>query len=274
MGFPSPATRAPALALGALLFMAHRVHGQSKATPTPIGPLRGALVLDGGPEASGVVARRFVELAGGQNAKIVVIPTAGGDEFARDPATLESYRKLFGRGCCTILHAVDRAMADRPDFSASLGAATGVWISGGAPSVLSNVYWHSATQRALQGVLDRGGVVGGSSAGAIIQGSRVPTTRPERGFGFLRNTIVMPHLNRGRAREMLLAEVAAGVNLGGLGLPERTAAVITNDNVEAIGDGDVVVAGDIVGGRRSPVMLHPGDRLSLKRRVTPETRKP
>lgn len=66
--------------------------GQSiKAAATQVGPSRGVLFLDGGPEASPALASRFVELAGGPKARIVVIPTAGGDEFGRDPATLEAY---------------------------------------------------------------------------------------------------------------------------------------------------------------------------------------
>ena len=67
--------------------------GQASKPGAPhVGPSRGSLVLDGGPEASSSVARRFVELAGGPKARIVVIPSAGGNEFARDPGTLESSR--------------------------------------------------------------------------------------------------------------------------------------------------------------------------------------
>jgi cyanophycinase len=224
------------------------------------------LVLDGGPEASGPVAGRFVELAGGSEARIVVIPSAGGEEFARDPATLESYRKLFGAGRCTVLHTTDRSVADRADFVAPLRDATGVWMSGGTMSTLPDVYWHTATERELRAVLDRGGVVGGSSAGAVVQGARLPTDQPDRGFAFLRDALIMAHLNRGRAREMLVEVVTASPTLVGLGVPENTAVVVRGDSVEVVGAGEVVV---VDGGRPAGqpyVLLRAGDRLTLSPR--------
>jgi len=225
-----------------------------------VGPSRGTLVLDGGPEASTTVGRRFVELAGGPNAKIVLIPSAAGDKAARDPALLEFFRARLGAACCTILHTNDRSTADRTDFVAPLREATGVWIAGGDPAVLSNTYWGTATEHALRALLERGGVVGGSSAGALIHGSRTPTANPDRAFAFLRGTVIMPHLNRGHARELLVAEIQRSGGLIGLGISENTAAVITGDRLDVVGDGDVLVVDG------TSHVLRAGDRFNLKPR--------
>src|SRR4051812_19136814 len=68
------------------VILVHPVNAQIATThaPTAVGPANGTLVLDGGPEATPAVARRFIELAGGDKARIVLIPSAAGDEVARD----------------------------------------------------------------------------------------------------------------------------------------------------------------------------------------------
>jgi cyanophycinase len=235
----------------------------NKPGASQVGPVRGVLLLDGGPEASRLVAGRFVDLAGGPKARIVVIPTAGGDAFARDPATLASYRKRFAAGHCTILHTTDRSEADRRDFVAPLRQATGVWMCGGTSSTLPDVYWHTATERELRAVLDRGGVIGGSSAGACVQGARLPTAEPDKGFAFLRNALIMPHLNRGRARALLLEAIAASPRLVGLGVSEHTAAVVRGDGLEVVGEGDVIVVDGAAHPGQPFTVLQSGDRLVL-----------
>ncbi|MFN8573027.1 MAG: Type 1 glutamine amidotransferase-like domain-containing protein [Gemmatimonadaceae bacterium] len=227
-----------------------------------VGPIRGTLVLDGGPEASAALGRRFVELAGGANARIVVVPTAMGDD-AHDPATLAHYQRLFGDNCCTLLDAADRVEADRAAFASPLATATGVWISGGSPARVADIYWRTTTSRAIRAVLERGGVVGGSSAGAVVLGARVPTTQPDRGFAFLTNVIVMAHANRGRAREMLVSEAAASGMIG-VGIPEGTAVIIRRDSVEVVGPGEVIVASGSNSGAEDYRILREGEHMRLE----------
>lgn len=237
--------------------------GSQSTSSVQVGPPHGALLLDGGPDASPEVARRFVELAGGANAKIVLIPTASGDDAARDPATLQHYRQLFGVGCCNVLHTTRRAAADRAGFAACLQNATGVWITGGSPAAITEAYWHTAVQDAIRAVLDRGGVVGGSSAGALILGSRVPTDHPEHGLSFLRHTIVMPHLNRNNARKMLVDEVAGTPGMIGIGVSENTAAVIRGNSLEVLGIGEVVVVDGRSHGQDQFAVLRAGNQFHL-----------
>ncbi len=139
---------------------------------TAVGPRSGALVIDGGGQDPASV-RAFVALAGGPDAEYVLIPTA--TEAEPDAADLERGRKAFERAFgvshVTVLHTRDRAVADSEAFAAPLKTATGVWFGGGRQWRLVNSYMGTRTQREIEGVLARGGVVGGSSAGATIQGS-------------------------------------------------------------------------------------------------------
>ena len=72
---------------------------------------------------------------------------------------------------CTVLHTTDRKVADSPEFVAPLKDATGVYLEGGRHWRLAEAYLGTLTLKEIFGVLDRGGVVMGGSAGATIQGS-------------------------------------------------------------------------------------------------------
>jgi cyanophycinase len=256
-----------------LIAASHLLMGQAVAPSPRVGPVHGVLVLDGGPEATPAVAQRFVELAGGDDARIVLIPSAAGDDFARDPATLVSYRKLFGPKCCTILHTTQRSIADNPEFVEPLSTATGVWMVGGDTNILPDTYWHTATERALRALLERGGVVGGSSAGAVIQGSQIPTVHRDNGFSLLRNTLIIAHLNRNNARGILVGAVAENPQIIGIGISEKTAAIVTGDQLEVAGEGDVVIADGQSHEGKPFLVLGPGARFELKLRGRDASRK-
>ena len=129
-------------------------------------------MIDGGGQTPAAV-RAFVALAGGPDAEIVLIPTA--TESEPDTAELERGKRAFaaefGVSHVTVLHTRDRSVADTEAFAAPLKTARGVWFGGGRQWRLVDSYMGTRTQREIEGVLARGGVVGGSSAGATIQGS-------------------------------------------------------------------------------------------------------
>ena len=167
--------------------------GQAAASPTtPLLADRGSLVICGGGGLPESVRREFLELAGGPKAKIVVIPTASGDADGPAAARAEFVEPWIKRGVAsaTVLHTRSKARADEPDFTRPLDDATGVWFGGGDQSRVTEVYLGTGVERALHRVLDRGGVIGGTSAGAAIM-SRVMITGGRdqatvgTGFGFL-----------------------------------------------------------------------------------------
>src|SRR5437773_475530 len=136
------------------------------ANPVVKGPERGALVIVGGGKVGTEILSRMFDLAGGKDAPLVVIPTANGqDEYPADWPGLKMFRD-FGATDITLLHTKDRKQADSEAFVRPLMAAKLVWFVGGRQWRLVDVYAHTRTQREIERVLERDGVVAGSSAGA------------------------------------------------------------------------------------------------------------
>ena len=156
-----------------------------QARPVVKGPARGALVIVGGGKVGTDILQRFFELAGGKDAPLVVIPTAGGEEsYPQDWKGLKMF-KAFGATHITVLHTTDRKVADSEAFVKPLLTARAVWFPGGRQWHLVDSYLHTRTQREVERVLERGGVVGGSSAGASILASYLVRGAPQG------NTIMM-----------------------------------------------------------------------------------
>ena len=223
-----------------------------ETTQPKIGPARGTLVVHGGGKLAKEFLSMFVELAGGPNAPLVVIPTAGeADEYSEDWPGLKPWIKA-GFKHIALLHTRDRAEADTPEFVRPLETARAVWITGGRQWRLADVYLATRTEQALRGVLDRGGVIGGSSAGATIQGSYLVRGSPrdntimmspghEQGFGYLRHVAIDQHLlTRHRARDML-SVIAKHPELLGIGIDEQTAIVVHGDIFTVIGTSRVAI---------------------------------
>src|SRR5262245_24847643 len=153
----------------------------------------GKLLLCGGGELPEEVYDKFVEMAGGDEARIVLIPTA----YPFDgPA---HYRRYYGGWLeydvrsFQFLDTDSRAEADTDRFVRPLQQATGVWIGGGAQGRLVDIYGGTRVEAALRGVLERGGVIGGTSAGASVVSKRMIRGGPHTeaycsdGLGFLSN---------------------------------------------------------------------------------------
>ena len=107
-----------------------------------------------------------MELAGGPDAPIVVIPTALTSDKL-EPADLERFRNSFirrGFKNVTVLHTRDRKVANSPAFYEPLKSASGVWFSGGRQWRHADSYLDTKTHKAFFELLDRGGVIAGSSA--------------------------------------------------------------------------------------------------------------
>jgi cyanophycinase len=260
---------------------------------TSSGPPRGALVITGGEFGKGVI-ERFVALAGGPDANFVYVPTGASSlklpsGFIYDPPnsdtpaanTNEFERelcKLFGVSHITVLHTRDRKTANSNNFVEPLRKASGVWLSSGNAGRLAAAYLDTLTQREIEAVLNRGGVVGGNSAGAIIQGSYTVRGRPdkpllmakghERGFGFLKNVAINPHLTEQKRDAELVNVVDAHPELLGIGIDEKAAIVVTADRFEVIGEGRVAIYDNRKHGGNWYHWLVPGDKFDLRNRIS------
>ncbi len=219
--------------------------GAAEPASTRVGPPQGKLLVIGG-GAMGTLWDVFLELAGGKDAPIVVIPTANEKIADVDPAV--NALKSRGATRVTQLHTRDPKVADTEEFVAPLRTAGGVWITGGRQWRLADSYLGTRTQKELAALLARGGAIGGSSAGATIQGSYLVRGAPsgntimmspghEEGFAFLRATAIDQHVNtRGRADDIRVV-LKAHPTLLGIGLDEATALIVSGDRCEIAGTG-------------------------------------
>jgi cyanophycinase len=252
------------------------------------GPERGSLVVVGGGLRDQRIIERFIELAGGPTEAIVVIPTAGpGDDYDRYWPGLEPFRAA-GATNLTVLHTRDRAVADSDAFVRPLRVARGVWFTGGRQWRLADAYLHTRVHEEILALLQRGGVVGGSSAGATIQGSYLVRGDTETntimmgdhevGLGLLRNVAIDQHLLMRNRQFDLLEVIESRPDLLGIGIDENTAIVVQGDEFEVIGQSFVAIYDyerQLDGGGRF-YFLAPGDRYNLRTReparptLTPE----
>lgn len=222
--------------------------GQLEAGGT-FGPEKGWLVVSGGEEpVLPAVTQRFVSLAGGPKAHIVLIPTA----MQKPPEQeIEAYKKWLNAKDITVLDTHDPAVANSDAFVAPLRTATGVWFTGGDESNIVNAYVGTLVQKELKGVLARGGVVGGSSAGAIVLGAigLIPPKRSPSGFvpmdnrtfGLVRNVFIIPHVIQMDWKNRMAEGMAAYQGLLGIGVDAGAAIVIHGNQCQVIGKSKVLV---------------------------------
>lgn len=245
------------------------------------GPRTGSLVVAGGGRLGPEIGKRFVELAGGPDALIVIIPTAGeGEKF--DSGLLDkSFLREAGARNLVLLHTRDRKVADSEAFVAPLRKAGGVWFSGGRQWRLVDSYLNTRTHRELNALLQRGGVIGGSSAGATIQGSYLVRGAREgnhimmakgyeEGLGFLKGVAVDQHLIARRREKDMLAVIAAHPELLGIGIDERTAVIVQSDRMEVAGESKTAIYDAGYKPRddgRPYYFLAAGDVFDLKKRT-------
>ena len=206
----------------------------------PVRKLGGSLVLHGGGNLDESVRKTFVELAGGNQAKILVIPSASA-EIGSDEELLQNWRD-FPVASLAILHAATRDAAESAESSEQLKQATGVWFNGGDQERLEALYVGNQFETELLNVVARGGVVGGTSAGAAIA-SKVMISRGEEreGFNLLPETIIDQHFAK-RNREPRLLKILEGhPDRLGLGIDEDTALIVIGRRMLVSGSSSVDV---------------------------------
>jgi cyanophycinase len=215
------------------------------------GPEKGSLVIVGGGRWNQDVLEKFMELAGGNDAIIVVVPTAGGGKsYDNDYRGAEIFREA-GAKKVTVLHTIDRSEADTDAFNAPLKEATGVWFTGGRQWRLVDSYKNTKSEIMFREVLNRGGVIGGSSAGATIQGSylargdtknnQIMMGDHEEGFGYVSNIAIDQHVIARNRHFDMFNILEKKPELLGISIDEGTGVVVQGDNFEVIGASYVII---------------------------------
>jgi cyanophycinase len=208
---------------------------------------KGALVIVGGGGLPAAVTQKFIELAGGPDALIVVLPTAQPDPL--QPEAEAGFLKRAGAKNVAVLPGRKPDEVEDPKNLQVLQKAGGVWFGGGRQWRFVDAYEGTAAIEAFREVLRRGGVIGGSSAGATIQGDYLCRGSPlgnlemmcegyERGLGFLPGVAIDQHFAQ-RNRFADMAELMKRQpKLLGIGLDEATALVVRGHVAEVMGRGE------------------------------------
>jgi cyanophycinase len=216
-----------------------------------IGPKNGTLFIGGGSISSDSLIKTFIKLAGGNDAAIVVIPTADGSEkYDANVGAAGRMRKL-GATNVSILHTSNREIANTDSFVKPLINAKAVWFGGGRQWRLVDAYANTKTEKMLWDILERNGVIGGSSAGATIQGSflvrgdtkdnQIMMGDHEVGFGFMKNVAIDQHV-LARNRQFDMFEIMRKhPELLGIGIDENTAIIVRGNQFEVVGESYVIV---------------------------------
>jgi cyanophycinase len=213
------------------------------------------LIIGGAEDKVGraTVLRRFVRLAGGRNARIVVIPSAS--SFPDE--AVQTYNKAFGRlGApeVVVVNPRSRPAAGGTTLVKAMDHATGVFMTGGNQLKLSQLFVGTPLADAIGRAHERGAVVAGTSAGASIMSQfmislgpdgvtpRQRTSQLTSGLGLLPGVIIDQHFDERARYGRLMSLVASSPNLLGMGIDEDTAAEVRDGRrLSVVGSGAVFV---------------------------------
>ena len=187
------------------------------------------------------VLSRFVRMAGGERARIAVVPTAS----SLGPEIVDVYEALFrklGAEAVVAARPETREDADDPAVVGRLDGVTGIFMTGGNQLKLSGIVNGTAFGEAIREAHRRGAVVAGTSAGASIQSSHMVAFGPggatpkqrmtqlAAGLGLIRDVVIDQHFGQRNRYGRLLMLVAQSPSLLGIGVDEDTAAVVTEED--------------------------------------------
>lgn len=207
---------------------------------------KGKLVLAGGGTTVPAIVETALRLAGGADARVLIVPQASSREDAG-----EGSRKFWSDGGAKhveVLQVEDRAAARK-----AIAEATLIWMPGGDQSVLVEALDDAGLSSAIRERYRGGAIVGGTSAGAAAASATMLTggadltrlladaTPTAAGMGLWPSVIVDQHFIARNRFNRLLAAVLDRPQLVGVGIDERTAVVVDGERFEVIGDGQVVV---------------------------------
>jgi cyanophycinase len=237
--------------LRTLLFTLYFVAAAALAGDAP--PPQGHLVLIGGGEKPAAAMQKFVDLAGGPEAPIVIVPTASGEADTGD-----YYIGLFGgnHGATdvTVLPVRTKHDATLPENVAIASRARGIFFSGGDQRRIIDALEGTPVLEAIRARWRAGIVIGGTSAGTACQSPlmitgdgdfeviRAGAVALRTGLGFFDGVVVDQHFVARQRFNRLATVVLEHPHLLGVGVDEATAVwVRPDDTFEVIGKSSVIV---------------------------------
>jgi cyanophycinase len=210
---------------------------------------RGHLVIVGGGNFGDEVVARALELSGGANAHVVVLPQAS--ELAdRGEDAAKMWREA---GAAEVTNLVD--LSDGARARELLGRADLIWLGGGDQTRLMAALRDAQLIELVRERYRSGATVAGTSAGAAVMSAHMltgegddalvriarGTTQTAEGLGLFAGAIVDQHFVRRQRNNRLLSVVLEHPSEVGFGIDERTAAVVSGSRIDVLGPGAVVV---------------------------------
>jgi cyanophycinase len=250
----------------------------ARTGPVKVGPPNGTVIAVGGGAQGPEIYRAFIDAAGGPDALILDVPNNSINQPMKvAPASFGKGFREHGARNVVVLFTQNREVADSDAFVAIIKKARGIWFDGGRQFHDIQAYGGTKSEREFWGVLERGGVIGGSSAGMAVLGDFMVRGAPsqnnyiedypgfEKGFGYLRNTATDMHVVARERLPDLTSVLARYPDVLGISADEGTAWVIHGDVGHIIGrDKAFVYTKNGPTDPRVPYLtLHPGDTYNL-----------
>ncbi len=221
---------------------------------------KGHLLIIGGGKKPLYMMQKFIELAGGSKAKIMVIPNASS-------VPLEEYgyeKEEFVNAGCKSINCLfcNTEQANADSNIEKLKNITGIYFSGGDQSRLTHDLLGTKLLSMIKQIYNKGGVVGGTSAGAAVM-SRVMITGNEllnkdsssafisieknnietkEGFGFITKAIIDQHFLKRKRHNRLISVVLEHPDLVGVAIDESTSIIVSPDHTfRVLGENQVLI---------------------------------
>ncbi len=209
--------------------------------------MRGTLALTGSGEylkAMRPVDTKLLARLNKDKPKVVCLPTAAGTEGAErirywSELGIEHFIALGVEA--EAVDIINRATAHDEALVAKVQAADLVYLSGGQPAYLYETLVDSPAFAAIEGVLRKGGIVAGCSAGAMVWGARSTPLPWHHGFNYLPGAVILPHFDEMRSWMVDIIQIVLANHMTILGIEGYTALVCSNSTYSVSGSGGVTV---------------------------------
>ena len=176
---------------------------------------------------------------------VICLPTAAGTEgLERITYWMELGKSHFSSLGVEVesLPVVDQSSANDPALAERIRQANFIYLSGGKPDYLYRTLVNSLVWPAIQEVLEKGGILAGCSAGAMIMGEffpGFPGLKPA--FGLIPGVVIMPHFDELPVSMVSAFHLLVGEKRTLLGIEGNTALVGADESYQVVGSGGVVV---------------------------------
>jgi cyanophycinase len=217
---------------------------------------RGTLVIVGGGGTTHAIVSRTLELAGGKNAVVAVLPQSSAVEGAGD----SSVRMWLDAGA----RSARKVGFDQPDAKQALESATLIWMPGGDQNRFMAAIEGTGLDEVIRAQYRKGTIVGGTSAGAAViaewmmtgdadlKSLAAGTTVMKKGLALWPGALIDQHFLARQRNNRLLSAVMERPALIGVGIDESTAVIFHGDRFDVLGKSGVVVF-DARGAKVQPV---------------------